>query len=240
MKIRLENLSYDYDGQPAIRDVSTTLLRGSFVCLLGQNGSGKTTLLHLLTGQLLPDVGSVSFAHSNDDTIPPRQHRRHFAFLPQDLHDPPYATVRDVVALGRFQPDSGLRWRLDRPDHEMIDACLEQCQMAEFAKRPFSELSGGEKQRAWLAFCLAQDKQFLILDESLHGTDFFVRQTLFQLMSNVAAEGRGVVLTTHDLELASRFADRVLVLRKGSLAYDGTPQQEWNDYVQGNPLGTDA
>jgi iron complex transport system ATP-binding protein len=93
-------------------------------------------------------------------------------------------------------------------------------------ERRFEDLSGGEKQRAWLAFCLAQDKDFLVLDESLDGLDFFAKRAFFELLAELAARDRGVLLATHEMELAGRFAARLLVLEDGRLCYDGLPRDD--------------
>jgi len=98
--------------------------------------------------------------------------------------------------------------------------------MESLVDRPFEKLSGGEKQRAWLSFCLAQEKGFLVLDESLDGLDYLAKRAFFRRLARLATEGKGILLTTHDLDLAGQFADRILVLKDGGLCYDGAPRAD--------------
>lgn len=231
MRIRLENVSFSYGGPEVLRGVTTELAEGAFTCLLGLNGSGKTTLLGLMTGHLEPSRGTVVVSGAGGAASSPGAAHRHFALLPQGTQDPPYVTVRELVALGRFRPSNGPGWRESGNDRAVVDACLLRCQVDHLEDRPFGTLSGGEKQRAWLAFCLAQEKDLLALDESLHGIDYFARNTFFRLLSEVASEGRGVLLTTHDLEAAGRYAHRVLVLRDGVIVHDGPPDERLHDLL---------
>ena len=152
-----------------------------------------------------------------------RDTAHHFAVLPQGVSDPQYLSVRELVALGRFRPGNGLGWRPNEADLEIVDKSLTRCEVEHMAHRTFAQLSGGEKQRSWLAFCLVQEKKFLLLDESLHALDFDARRTFFNLLSDLAIEGSGILLTTHDMELAEEFASRLLVLQDGTLGYDGPP-----------------
>ena len=110
-------------------------------------------------------------------------------------------------------------------DKEAVQECIVRCLAESFADRPFGQLSGGEKQRIWLAFCLAQQREFLLLDESLHKIDYSTRELFFRMLSNLAEDGKGVILITHDLQMAERHGQRVLLLENGELVYDGPPDK---------------
>lgn len=225
LSIQLHGVTFSYGEKAVLRDISASVGTGEFVCLLGANGAGKTTLAQLIAGELSPDAGRV-FLGSGDASGGMTEPRRHIAYLPQDLQDPPFVTVRELVALGRFTPKRGLGWRISGKDREIVEECIDRCIAEPFAGRPFDQLSGGEKQRVWLAFCLAQQRDFILLDESLHKIDYSKRDLFFRMLSGLAREGKGVVLITHDLQMAERHGQRVLMLREGELVYDGTPDNQ--------------
>lgn len=225
VSIRLEAVSFSYGEKWVVRDISASITTGEFVCLLGPNGAGKTTLAQVIAGELAPTAGMVRLDRSGSNTGR-EEPKPHIAYLPQDLQDPPFVTVRELVSLGRFRPGRSLGWRVSDSDREAVRDCIGQCLIDSFSDRPFSQLSGGEKQRVWLAFCLAQQREFLLLDESLHKMDYSRRELFFKMLSGLAADGKGVILITHDLQMAMRHGRRMLVLRDGEIAYDGPPDQE--------------
>ena len=223
--IELDSVSFYYGEKAVLRKVSASIPVGEFTCLLGPNGAGKTTLAQLIGGELAPSTGQVSL-YGDDAYGEPTEVRRHVAYLPQDLQDPPFVTVRELVTLGRFSPKRSLGWRVSEKDREAVQEYIAGCLAESFADRSFSQLSGGEKQRVWLAFCLAQQREFLLLDESLHQMDYSMKELFFRMLSDLAEDGKGVILITHDLQMAMRHGSRMLVLRDGELVYDGPPEHE--------------
>ena len=222
--IEMDNVSFSYGEKPVLKRVTASVPAGEFVCLLGPNGTGKTTLAQLIAGELSPTAGRISLiaddaSHGGIDV------RQHIAYLPQDLQDPPFVTVRELVSLGRFRPGRSLGWRISDGDKQEVEGCIKKCLAGPFADRSFAQLSGGEKQRVWLAYCLAQQRDFLLLDESLHKMDYSKRQLFFSMLSELATEGKGVILITHDLHMAERHAQRLMVLADGELVYDGPPDR---------------
>ena len=225
IRIEMDRVSFSYGERPVLRDVSASIAIGEFVCLLGPNGAGKTTLAQLIAGDLPPTSGRV-FLHTNEHLRSCEDARQRVAYLPQDLQDPPFVTGRELVSLGRFRPNRSLGWRVSETDKEAVRGYLSDCFAESLADRSFDQLSGGEKQRVWLAFCLAQEREFLLLDESLHQMDYSRKDHFFGMISKLADSGKGVVLITHDLQMAMRHGRRMLVLKDGELAYDGPPDQE--------------
>ena len=224
LSIALDAVSFSYGEAAVLKSVSATVAAGEFVCLLGPNGAGKTTLAQLIAGELTPTSGRVTLGAPRSPGEPAERKRR-VAYLPQDIQDPPFVTVRELVSLGRFRPGRGLGWRIGPEDREAVRQCIARCLPESLADRPFAQLSGGEKQRAWLAFCLAQEREFLLLDESLHKIDYATRDLFFRMLSELADEGLGVVLITHDLEMAMRHGRRFMLLSDGKLAHDGPDTQ---------------
>ena len=224
LSIELDGVCYSYGENTVLREVSASIATGEFVCLLGPNGAGKTTLAQVVAGELLPTEGRI-FLGGDNASRQPAEVRRRIAYLPQDLQDPPFVTVRELVSLGRFSPGRSLGWKLTKDDAEVVRDCIARCFTGSFADRPFARISGGEKQRVWLAFCLAQQREFLLLDESLHQMDYSMRELFFRMLSSLADDGKGVILITHDLQMALRHGRRMLVLREGERVYDGPPDQ---------------
>jgi iron complex transport system ATP-binding protein len=221
--IALREVSLAVQGRAILDSVTATVQGGKLTCLLGANGAGKTTLLRILTGELKPISGRILAGKDDLTSRPQKEAARHFAIVPQGVGDPPHLTVRELVSLGRFRPARNLWWKLSPYDREAVEGYIRRCQVERLADRPVAQLSGGEKQRAWLAFSLAQEKEFLLLDEALDALDFVARRAFFRLLGDVVAGERGVLLTTHDLGLANEFASRIVILNAGRVTYEGPP-----------------
>ncbi len=222
MAIRIENVSFSFGDRRVLHDVSTRLEQGEFVCLLGANGTGKTTLLRLIAGELRSAVGVVGLEESGSLTAP---HDNNLAgnvtYLPQRLPTPQYLSIRDLVAMARYRGSNSWGWRPNDDDRNAVETAMIRCQIEGFAERPFEQLSGGEAQRVWLAFCLAQQRRYILMDEPLGALDFQSRRDLIRLLSRIPGdEGRGILITTHEIGLASQFADRSVVLREGESVWD--------------------
>ena len=221
MSVSLEELSYVRDGRAVLKSVTATIPDSALTCLVGPNGAGKTTLLRILAGELKATSGNILMDGVDLASSSPVKMSRRFSVIPQGIQPPPHLTVSELVSLARFNPRRALWWRLSGDDREIVHACLRRCQVNELADRRVEELSGGEQRRAWLAFGLAQHRRFLLLDETLDGLDFEAKRSFFKVLKEAAEEGRGVVLTSHDLDLVSQFADSVVALVEGRIVYDG-------------------
>ena len=226
-RIVLEDVTYSYGTHRVLNGITTSISRGEFVLLVGSNGTGKSTLMQIIAGEVAPDSGRAIMRVPSGCVQSPR-YAQNVAFLPQDLQDPPFMTVREIVSLARFRPGRNLGWRLTDGDKALVEECLSRCAVDALADRPFVQLSGGEKQRAWLAFTLAQQRDFILLDESFRSLDTESRSAMFNALCNLADQGKGIVLVTHDLDLTQRQVPRVLLLRDGRLCHDGPPNAGWS------------
>jgi iron complex transport system ATP-binding protein len=229
--LKIEALSFQSQGRFLLSGVTATIPGSALTCLIGANGAGKTTLLRILAGEMRPASGGYLIGGTPAASLTERQIARHFSIIPQDVPPPAHLTVSELVTLARFHPRSGLWWRLDDSDRAVISSSLRLCQLSDLSRRRVEQLSGGEQQRAWLAFGLAQEKPYLLLDETLGGLDVLARKAFFGLLKGIASQGKGVVLTTHDLELVSDFADWTVVLRGGRVAYEGPPSGQLLDFL---------
>jgi len=210
-----EQVSFSYGQTPCIREFTVKLAKGELVGLIGANGSGKSTLLRLGAGLLLADQGQVIL-----DNKPVRSWRGHerasrLSYLPQSLEVPLPFRVLELVEMG---------WAAGR-HHERLSAVevLDMVGLADKAELPLAEISGGERQRAFLAMTLAQGGSTLLLDEPLAGLDLRYQYELLALLRQLChVRGLTILLSLHDLMLA-RELDRLLVLRQGELLADGLP-----------------
>jgi len=219
------DLEFRYPGQarPAIDGLTMQVDPGSVFALLGPNGSGKSTLLKLLLGALTPTAGEANYLNLPVNRWPRREYARHVGVVPQLEQITFPLTVRQMVAMGRY-PHMGA-WRAEGAnDRQAIDRALERCEIVELAERPLGTLSGGERQRARVARALAQEPDTLVLDEPTAALDIHHEMAMFELLTQLARDdGKTVVIATHNLNLAARYATRVLLLDQGRLSAAGTP-----------------
>ncbi len=212
-------------GHDVLNDVALSVERGDFVGILGPNGSGKTTLLKLLGGVYQPTSGTVMLDNRPLAAWSRREIARRIAFVPQETNAPFDFTVLDIVLMGRF-PHLGA-FALEGPeDLAIARGALEETGTARFEARAFSTLSGGEKQRVVIAGALAQSPQLLLLDEPSASLDIGHQIEVQSLLRRLNAD-RGVtmVLSTHDLNLASALCRRLVLLRDGEVLGSGPTEE---------------
>ena len=210
--LELRNVNAGYGEKLILHDISLDFPPGTVTAILGPNGSGKSTLLKAAAG-LLPIASGAVLAEE------PRA--RHVAYLPQSRRVPEM-TVRQLVLQGRY-PWLGWPRRYGEKDHELARRAMERLGVAGLADRPLAELSGGTRQKCYLAMTLAQDTEVLLLDEPTSFLDPAHQLRLMALCRSVAAGGKAVAVVLHDLPLALRFADRVAVMDAGRLLMVDSP-----------------
>jgi len=220
--LEVRDLSVRYGDVVALDGASLTLGRGRLTGLIGMNGSGKSTLFKAVMGMVRPDGGTVTILGRS-----PAQARRAglVGYVPQseDVDWSFPLTVRDVVAMGRYGRLGPLR-RARAVDRAAIDAALERVELADLADRQIGRLSGGQRKRAFVARCLAQEAPVLLLDEPFAGVDKRSEATLSELLRALVADGRSVLVSTHDLHALPALADDAVLLQRRVLL-TGTPEQ---------------
>src|SRR3989475_8499608 len=223
--LRLDGVSYRYPGasRDALTDVSLSVGLGEFHAVLGPNGSGKTTLVRIALGALPPLVGSADIDRRPASMWPRQDLARLVGVVPQREDNLFPQRVRETVLLGRY-PHLSL-WGRERPeDHAAVDRALAACDVEHLANRWVWTLSGGEYQRVRVARALAQEPKLLVLDEPGMSLDLKHEMGLFELVLGLVHEqGLGVLMITHDLNLAARFADSLLLLEGGRPVAAGAP-----------------
>ncbi len=219
------NVSAGYRQQPVLHDISLTIQAGQMVALLGPNGAGKSTLLRVLTGLQPLTGGEVELFGRDLRQLRATERARLVAVVPQEVTTPMAFTVAELVALGRSVPRG--RWAgLAATDRQAVEQALAYTDTLELRDRYYSELSGGEKQRAIIAMALAQEPQLLLLDEPTSHLDINHRLEVLQLLERLNRErGLTVVMTSHDLNLAAEFFPQLALLDHGRIAATGAPAE---------------
>ena len=208
---------------PVLNEVTLSIPRGSVTAIIGPNGSGKSTLLRALARLLRPETGSVLLDGAAIAKMPPGHVARQIATLPQSPGAVPGMTVRELVEQGRYPHIGPLRVRSDR-DHAAVERALELTSSSRFRHRLLDSLSGGERQRVWIALALAQQPRILLLDEPTTFLDINHQIQVLNLIQKLNREhGLTVVMALHDLNHASQYAERLVVLHGGRVVEEGPP-----------------
>ena len=223
--IELEDICHTFPGIDWKLEVpELSLLSGEILGIIGPNGSGKSTLLRIASGILDPLEGRVRLQDKSLKAMDRRTIARLLGYLPQEVASEYDITVGDIVYMGRY-PYTKAFGSLSQADHDAVRESLRLTGMREHRHRRLSQLSGGEKKRAFLASVLAQDPRLLLLDEPTGALDIHHQVSFFWLLTNLARKGMGVMVVTHNINLASLFSDRLLLLDRGKPFVLGPPSQ---------------
>lgn len=219
--IEVEHIHCGYSDRKVLHDVGLRVGCGEFVGVLGPNGSGKTTLILALSGVLRLTAGCIRLDGRPLDTMPHRERARRIAVVPQDVHVPYPFPCWDIVAMGRYphQKRGGLE---TREDVALVRRAMELTDTLDMAERPITAVSGGERQRVFVAKALAQDTPVLLLDEAVSAMDVHRKLHVFSLLKNLQEkEGRTVIAVLHDINTAAVFCRRLVFIKRGRIIADG-------------------
>ena len=223
--LQIQHVDFSYlDGQ-VLYDIDLTIEPGEMVGLLGPNGSGKTTLIKLASGILKPDKGEIRMDGSSLSQLNRKAIARSMAVVPQQFHIPFAFTTSEVVMLGRI-PFLKPFAEEGEVDKRFVTNALELVGISELRERRFDELSGGERQKVILAMALAQQPKLLLLDEPIVHLDINHQVETLELVRSLnVTQGITVIAAMHDLNLASLYFDRLVLLKEGRISAEGTPKQ---------------
>ena len=220
----IENLSVDVPGRRLLDGITLNLPAGQVIALIGHNGSGKSTLLKVMARQVAAQ-GRIAFEGRTLSGWRARDYARRLAFLPQTTPPAEGMLVRELVALGRY-PWHGALGRFGPRDHEAVAAAMQECGVEPFADRLVDTLSGGERQRVWLAMMVAQQAGTLLLDEPISALDIAHQVEVLALIRRMCHDQqRSAVIVLHDVNMAARFCDHIVALKRGRLAMQGSPAE---------------
>ena len=239
--IRLEakNLQVKLGKRLVIRGVDVEVNTGEIVGLLGPNASGKTTLLRTLAGLLSPFTGEISIDGVQFEKIAPNLRARSVAYLAQGAGSHWPLTVHRLVTLGRT-PYVGSLEKLNVEDEKAVKLASENCDIIELSQRSIGELSGGEQARVMLARALATEPRVLLADEPVSHLDPYHQLRIMELLRAQAKEDRASIVVLHDLSLAAKFCDRLVILDEGTVAASGSPREVLNNSMLNRVFGIEA
>ncbi|MEN6524239.1 MAG: metal ABC transporter ATP-binding protein [Anaerolineaceae bacterium] len=219
-ELRLVNVTVNFGKNPALEDLSLIIPHGICLAVVGPNGAGKSTFFKALVG-LLPLASGQIFIHG----LPLGHHKDCVAFVPQreDVDWKFPITVKDVVMMGRYLHTGWLR-KPSNVDEEAVQKAMMQLGIIDLAKRSIHDLSGGQQQRVFLARAIAQEPHILLLDEPFTGVDIPTQETTMYLLEEMHKQNVTVMVSTHDLNMASQRFEKVLMINRRLIAY-GTPDE---------------
>ncbi|MCL1846430.1 MAG: ABC transporter ATP-binding protein [Coriobacteriia bacterium] len=223
--ISVKDLSYTYTKKPFIEGLSLDIARGEITSIVGPNGCGKSTLLKLIDGIIEPHGGEVLIDGKPSLGMKGRQRARHLALLAQGAR-PPAMSVEALVACGRYPYHSQMRSHLDAEDKRQIEEAMLLAGIEEFRNHDVRRLSGGERQRAFIAMTLAQDTDIIALDEPTTYLDVRACHDIMQLITELnRISGKTILMVIHDLDLALRYSDAMVVMKKGRCICAGSVEE---------------
>jgi iron complex transport system ATP-binding protein len=225
VRLRAEQVRLGYGDRTVVDGLDLDIVAGTITAVIGPNGCGKSTLLRALGRLLKPAAGQVLLDGKRIDRLSTREVAKVLGLLPQAPSAPEGLTVADLVARGRHPHQAWYRqWSAD--DEDAVAQALEWTGIADLAERPVDELSGGQRQRAWISMALAQGTDLLLLDEPTTFLDLAHQVEVLELVRRLHTDaGRTVVMVLHDLNLAARYADRLVAMRDGRIVASGEPAE---------------
>ena len=221
--IEIDQLSFSYRRTPFIENLSLCVRQEGIVALLGPNGSGKSTLLKLLLGILTPASGCVRIRGENLRGLTRRELACRLAYVPQTHREAFGYSVFDVVLMGRL-PRTPFLARYGKKDRRIAGEALEKLSIGHLAERPYTEISGGERQLTLIARALAQGADIFVMDEPANGLDYGNQIRLLERINQLAAEGFTFIYTTHHPDHALAASNRVVMMKSGRILREGEPR----------------
>ncbi|UCD20067.1 MAG: heme ABC transporter ATP-binding protein [candidate division WOR-3 bacterium] len=221
---RAKSISFSYDVNRVVEDVTLSLTESEFVGIIGPNGAGKSTMLRLMCGILKPAAGEIELFGAELSGQPQRKVAQRVAFVPQETHFALNFAVEEVVMTGRY-PYQRPFAREKKEDFEAVNNAINVAAVDDLRKRPVNSLSSGERQRVVIARALAQSPQMLLLDEPTSHLDLHHQCAIMELLKKLNTRGLTVVVVHHDLNLASLYCQRLVLMHRGRVKATGTPHE---------------
>ncbi len=217
MTLHAQDLTIGYSAQsPILQNLKFHLPESSLTCIIGDNGVGKSTLLRTITGAIRPISGEVFLGLTSTSSLSAAQKSRTFSLVLTDRIQDDLITVHDLVSMGRM-PYTGFFGRMSADDEKIVSAAMEQLKISHLQDRYITEISDGQRQRALIAKAIAQQTPIMILDEPTAFLDYKSRIELMHLLRDLAANGKSILITTHDLDLVKKYADWIWAIEDGKI-----------------------
>ena len=221
VKLKIKDVGFSYASVPVLNGICIELTASEMLGIVGPNGAGKSTLIRCIDRILKPQRGSILLDGQDIKEMHLMELARKIGYIPQSASQVFPATVFDTVLMGR-RPHLG--WRSSEKDTEMVLETLQLLNIEEFAMRDINELSGGQQQKVFIARALTQEPEILLLDEPTSNLDIRHQLEVMDIIKNIVRErGISAIMAIHDLNLASRYADRIVMMNSGKIFAAGNP-----------------
>jgi len=239
-RLSTNQLTLAYGSRRIVENLNLSVPDGKITSLVGANGSGKSTILKSLARILNPQSGGVFLDGKQIHRQPTKEVAKQLAILPQNPTSPEGLTVRELISFGRYPHQRGFG-TLSAEDNRMIDWAMQATGMSEFHDRAVDQLSGGQRQRAWIAMALAQGTEVLLLDEPTTFLDMAHQIEVMNLLEKLNREQkRTIIMVVHDLNHAARFSQHLVALKRGTVLYEGNPEEVMTPAMLRDVFGIDA
>lgn len=238
MNISVDSVSQKYGSHTVLKNISFEAKSGEVLALLGPNGSGKSTLIKTIADILTPAGGSITIDGADVQKIDRIDRAKMIGYVPQYFHYTPFTTVLDTVLIGRRPYMS---WSVSDDDLAAVDQAMATMNITDLSDRFVNELSGGQRQRVFIARALAQDPNFFLFDEPTSSLDLRHQlETVSTMRDIVRKDNSGMIIALHDLNLALRYTDKVLLLKDGEMYDHGAPADVLTPKSLRDVYGVDA
>lgn len=226
--LSVENLHFSWGENKVLNGINFTIPKNELVAVLGINGAGKSTMLKCVNRILKPEKGFIKLLNKDINDLNLVELAKNISYVPQSVLTQFSMDVFDVVLLGR-RPH--INWRVSENDREIVSNTLKFLKLEDFAFRSFNKLSGGERQRVIIAKAVAQDSKLLLMDEPTSDLDLKNQIVVMKNIKKLIREGKdkSAIIAIHDINIAARFADRILLLHQNELIGEGTPEEVLNE-----------
>ncbi|MDY6834257.1 MAG: ABC transporter ATP-binding protein [Chloroflexota bacterium] len=223
MRLVVQGICFNYKSRTVLKDISMEIWPGQITALVGPNGSGKTTLLKCIAAMLKPNKGTIVVNGYDMQKVDSKRVAKSLGYVPQSAHNVFPCTVFDAVLIGRTPY---MTWGVKKDDRIIVNEAMDSLSLLHMADRNFNEISAGEQQKVLIARALAQEPEVLLLDEPTSNLDLRYQLDVLTILRNVTREkGSSAIIAIHDLNLASRFSDQIVLLKDGSVYDAGNPQE---------------
>ncbi len=223
--IHIKNLKAGYSDKEIFKNLSLDFSPAEFVSILGPNGAGKSTLLKLINGFMKAESGEITISGKRVDKWSQQELAKIVTYIPQENFIQYNFTVEEIILMGRF-PFISLWQNYSTKDREIVEKIIQDLDLQQLRHKYINQLSGGEKQRTLIARAIAQDSDYILLDETFSHLDINHQVEILNIMKSLHTEkGKSIIMVSHNINLSANYSQRMIALKGGELIADGTPEE---------------
>lgn len=223
--IHIRNLRAGYSDKIIFENLNLSFSREEFVSIIGPNGSGKSTLLKLITGFLSKEKGEVEVSEKRVEKWETQELAKLISYIPQENFIQYNFTVEEIILMGRY-PFISIWQDYSKSDKAVVDQIIKELNLEELRHKYINQLSGGEKQRTLVGRAIAQDTQYILLDETFSHLDINHQIETLNILKNLHREqGKSIIMVSHNINLSANYSQRIIAIKEGEIVADGTPSE---------------